>query len=494
MQILPALRLHRLHRTSEFCCCSTSGCGKFVVPLSSSDVCSSVQVSRHEVRGVLLVVLLPSICSVCPDREPGLQPWLPGHSEEHHVTIGSGQNVLLTASATVHSIQILNGGKLVVADSNRPILLRTRSILVGNGGGLHVGSPDCPYRGNFTISLFGRLDSGEDAHAYFGRKFLGVARGGTLEIHGRPKLSWTFLNATLHPGGPPPELPAAAELGEPRRPGARDPPGQRGVLQADRFDTHRSQDESRRLAEFVGRLEAGLIVVMLVNDEASKNLEESARGGCPSWGVDTSREDSWTFIVKKGDPSSAVEDHSLYGGVRALPQAKSVAVFESRSGKRFRVTASSQWLQEAEWSDCSPLDIQAQTVDGVPSNQTGDVIHKNDKNYGFVCLNRDQPHGSCHNYRVRFLCGKEVQPRAFVSVDTLSGDSILELADEPLGWESGDRVVVASSDFSMHQAEEFTLMPCPQCSEHQVKVKGQARFVHLGGLVDGWTCGRRWAC
>ena len=50
--------------------------------------------------------------------------------------------------------------------------------------------------------------------------------------------------------------------------------------------------------------------------------------------------------------------------------------------------------------------VQAETHDGIPSNQTGDVIHKNDKEYGFVCLNKDQAHGLCRNYRVRFLCGK----------------------------------------------------------------------------------------
>lgn len=49
---------------------------------------------------------------VCPDKEPGLQPWIPGHSEEHRVTISYGRKVLLTTSATVHSIEILNGGKL----------------------------------------------------------------------------------------------------------------------------------------------------------------------------------------------------------------------------------------------------------------------------------------------------------------------------------------------------------------------------------------------
>lgn len=47
-------------------------------------------------------------------------------------------------------------GKLVIADTTRPILLRAKHILIGNKGELHIGSPDCPYKGNLTISLFGR--------------------------------------------------------------------------------------------------------------------------------------------------------------------------------------------------------------------------------------------------------------------------------------------------------------------------------------------------
>lgn len=46
-----------------------------------------------------------------------------------------------------------------------------------------------------------RADEGTPPDPYFGLKFLGVGRGGTLELHGRKKLSWTFLNRTLHPGG-----------------------------------------------------------------------------------------------------------------------------------------------------------------------------------------------------------------------------------------------------------------------------------------------------
>lgn len=56
----------------------------------------------------------------------------------------------------------------------------------------------------------------------------------------------------------------------------------------------------------------------------------------------------------------------------------------------------------------------------------------------------------------------------------LSNSSILELADEAQGWKAGDRLVVASTDYSMHQAEEFDVMHCPACAPNQVKVQGQS--------------------
>lgn len=67
-----------------------------------------------------------------------------------------------------------------------------------------------------------------------------------------------------------------------------------------------------------------------------------------------------------------------------------------------------------------------------------------------------------------------VRPQASITVDTLSNSSILELADEAYGWKAGDRVVVASTDYSMHQAEEFDVLPCPACAPNQVKVQGQS--------------------
>lgn len=66
----------------------------------------------------------------------------------------------------------------------------------------------------------------------------------------------------------------------------------------------------------------------------------------------------------------------------------------------------------------------------------------------------------------------QVRPQAYISIDMLSNSSILELADEPHGWQAGDRLVVASTDYSMHQAEEFTILPCLTCTANQVKVQG----------------------
>lgn len=467
---------------------------------------------------VFLTLLLPSIRAVCPDQEPGLQPWIPGHSEDHRVTIGFGRKVVLRSSATVHSIQILNGGRLVVADTNRPILLRTKHILIGEGGEFIVGSPDCPYRGNLTISLFGRSDDSDQEHSYFGRKYVGVGTGGTLEIHGADKLSWTFLNRTLRPG----DTTENNYLFQ-RSWGNRGiiihviHPKTGEVLHDDRFDTYRSKDESRRLAQYLDGLEAGLIIAMVVNDEGSNNLEDSAKKSLTRLGsrriIDLGFRHPWTFIAVKGDASSVVEDHAIYQGTKASSEARSSRIFPSSYGEHFTITTSSQWVQESEWTEwfdrddergsgdweklsdlhqafpdrlcSSPLDIQAETHEGRPANQTGDVIHKNDKDYGFVCLNKDQVHGLCHNYRVRFLCGKLVRPQASISVDTWSNSSILDLADPPEGWRSGDRVVVASTDYSMYQAEEFTLLPCPTCTANQVKVEGKAQFVHMGEDVDG---------
>lgn len=54
-----------------------------------------------------------SSAALCPDQSPELQPWNPGHDPDHYVHIGRGRALLLAASATVNSIHVSQGGKLV---------------------------------------------------------------------------------------------------------------------------------------------------------------------------------------------------------------------------------------------------------------------------------------------------------------------------------------------------------------------------------------------
>lgn len=48
---------------------------------------------------------------ICPDKDPELQNWNPGHNEENRIEIRNGRKLLLSSSGTVHSIHIADGGK-----------------------------------------------------------------------------------------------------------------------------------------------------------------------------------------------------------------------------------------------------------------------------------------------------------------------------------------------------------------------------------------------
>ena len=55
-------------------------------------------------------------------------------------------------------------------------------------------------------------------------------------------------------------------------------------------------------------------------------------------------------------------------------------------------------------------------------------------------------------------------------------DAVLSLADDVSTWQSGDKIVIASSDYDMNHAEVFTLVYCPSCTANQVKINGLYSF------------------
>lgn len=244
----------------------------------------------------------------CPHHNPSLRTWKPGHDPNKAVVVHSGQHYSLTSSATLYSITIKAGGKIICTlklplkstlagylfhisafllgsvvfdDDNKGsknITLRTRHILVEDGGALHIGAPKCRYRSLATITLVGRSDETSVTEVPgMGRKFLGVNGGGTLELHGSERLSWTLLTRTVPSSG-------LATSGH-----AFHKNFSRGinlrvvdqdtaeVLHVDRYDTHEFRNESKRLSELLKNLTSGRIVALAIGDSAVKSLLDETK-------------------------------------------------------------------------------------------------------------------------------------------------------------------------------------------------------------------------
>ncbi|XP_067425253.1 cell surface hyaluronidase CEMIP2 isoform X1 [Emydura macquarii macquarii] len=366
----------------------------------------------------------------CPDQNPRLQNWNPGQDTEKRVIIKKGDLFRLNLDATVHSVVIQDGGLLVFGDDkdgSRNITLRTRFILIKDGGALHIGAQKCRYKSKATIILYGKSDEDDDVPT-FGKKFIGVDSDGTLELHGTQKLSWTLLSKTMYSSGLVPGS-YAFERNFSRGLNVRVIDQDTAqVLVVDKFDTHEYHNESRRLQDFLKGQDPGRIVAIAVGDSAVKSLldetiltVQNLLGSKLVKGLKYRQ--AWALVGVIGGGNSSCnesvrdyENHSTGG--KALAQRE----FFTTDGQKFAVRAFS------EWNEGVPLSgFQVEAIDGV----------------------------------------------------------ILDLLEDVSNWEPEDQIVVASTDYSMYQAEEFTLLPCPECSRYQVKVKENPQFLHMGDVVDG---------
>lgn len=164
------------------------------------------------------------------------------------------------------------------ADGSKNITLRTRHILIEDGGALHIGAPKCRYRSRATIALVGRSDDKAVPEVpEMGRKFIGVMSGGTLELHGTERVSWSLLTRSVPASGL-----ATGDYSFQRN-------FSRGinlrvldqdtaaVLVSERYDTHESRNDSRQLTQLLRTLPAGRIVTLAVGDSAVKSLLDETK-------------------------------------------------------------------------------------------------------------------------------------------------------------------------------------------------------------------------
>uniref|UniRef100_H3CZP7 hyaluronoglucosaminidase n=1 Tax=Tetraodon nigroviridis TaxID=99883 RepID=H3CZP7_TETNG len=368
----------------------------------------------------------------CPDHNPSLSSWNPGHQPQKAVVIRRGQLFKLETSTTLLSLTIQSGGQVVFADSpdgSKNITLRTHHILIEDGAALHIGAPKCRYRSYATIALMGRSDSTAVLEIPgLGRKFIGVMAGGTLELHGAERVSWTLLTRSV-----------ASGLSTGRYAFQRN--FSRGinlrvidqdtaaVLSCERFDTHDSRNDSQNLTRLLLSLPHGRIVALAVGDSAVKSLLDETKKAIAeklgsSFVYDLKYRQAWALVSEVGGGNAScsedVREHENHDtGGRAVASRN----FTTVDGVGFSVTAYS------EWKNGFPISgFQVDAVDQVVLNL------------------QDQVHET---------------------------------------WKPGDQIVIASTDYSMHQAEEFTLLPCPQCTSRQVRIQGKPQYHHVGEIVDG---------
>uniref|UniRef100_A0A3Q3M2R7 hyaluronoglucosaminidase n=1 Tax=Mastacembelus armatus TaxID=205130 RepID=A0A3Q3M2R7_9TELE len=369
----------------------------------------------------------------CPDHNTSLSIWNPGHQPDTDIVVRRGHLLRLESSATFRSLTIQSGGCVVFADSpdgSKNITLRTHYILMEDGGALHIGAPKCRYRSHATIALVGRSDNKAFPEVPgLGRKFIGVKSGGTLELHGTQRVSWSLLTRSVPASGL-----ATGDYVNQRN-------FSRGinlrvvdqdtaaVLLSERYDTHEYYNDSRRLTQLLRSLPAGRIVALAVGDSAIKSLLQETKSAIEeklgsSLVRDLKYRQAWALVsVVDGGKVSCTEDGREHENHDTRGRALARRNFTTVDGVSFSVTAYSEW-----------------------------------KN-GFA------------------ISGFEVD-----AVDQV----VLNLQDEVQNtWKPGDQIVVASTDYSMHQAEEFTLLPCPHCTSRQVRIKGKPQYNHVGEIIDG---------
>uniref|UniRef100_A0AAV2MRF6 G8 domain-containing protein n=1 Tax=Knipowitschia caucasica TaxID=637954 RepID=A0AAV2MRF6_KNICA len=312
----------------------------------------------------------------CPDHNPSLSSWNPGHQPDKPIVVRKGHLFRLETSASFLSLTIQSGGRVVFADSPdgaKNITVRTGYILIEDDGALHIGGPKCRYRSRASIALLGRSNSQAIPNVPdFGRKFIGVMK---------------------------------------------------------RYDTHDSRNDSQRLTQQLRALPEGRIVALAVGDSAVKSLLDETKKAIEerlgsSYVYDLKYRQAWALVaVVGGGNTSCSEDVKEHENHETGGQAWARRNFTTVNGVGFSVSAYSEWKNGVAISG-----FQIDALDQV----------------------------------------------------------VLNLQDEvQKSWKPKDQVVVASTDYSMFQAEEFTLLPCPHCNSRQVRIQGKPQYNHVGEILDG---------
>ncbi|KAK7098320.1 cell surface hyaluronidase-like [Littorina saxatilis] len=371
----------------------------------------------------------------CPWNAKGLLKWsdsgtwkrgrIPRDNDE--VLIESGKRVLLdTQPATLNNVTIAPGAVLVWGDV-ADLELNVEYLMVQ--GEFHIGASDCRFNKNAFIKLRGRYDSKYEV--YNNRKFIAVAEGATIEIHGRKKTPWTRLAQTIKPLS---DLPCAFLYDHSDREAnpfaAERRDGMHVIVWREDgtlFDYNVfSPPYAADFGKFVASIPNGKVIGMFAfnslgerstdNFKALDNVIVNDLGGQMISKV-RSKLDTYSLITRKGSKSSTVEHYKTDG--QKEPEGEAfIRITDWNKGVDFQVAKSA--------------------------------------------ATRDQ--------YFRVMSTEAAYPK-------------LELADDVIGWGDGDKIVIASTDFDWEQAEVREIINCRDCSRSQIRVNQAFENPHFGNIT-----------
>ena len=338
-------------------------------------------------------------------------------------------------TAPMGKITIASGGRLVFDPATSPLRLSANMIEL-TAGELWIGSEDCPYTGDAEVLLTGKRDESEDAPS---EQKAVLVREGVLEIHGKPKLSWTSLAATV-PKTSRKEMTKGAIYSV-----IDDDKGivGKGIFMLEFNSTgHRVRNwlGVRKPSKFVHRKKnIGNIFVLVIKGKVNfvNNFSsEDVAAGFEELCYDGQRRSAIRDMVQGELNTFAAICHIGFPG-------NSVEVAGTVSNDRSQTGMLVKRIGDVEFA--------AMSVVSLPGSRAID--------------------------RVEIL--------SYPAGGASSTEVTLTTVDSVRSWQVGDRIVLSSTDFDYNQAEEFEILECGSCTEHEVKIRGPVLYTHWGEVTDG---------
>ncbi|XP_061169000.1 protein DDB_G0287365-like [Saccostrea echinata] len=390
----------------------------------------------------------------CPHEQPDVKykvwssenSWSSGKLPEAttDVTLDDGF-YLLDTSIDVRSVTVGKDATLVFKDVD--LTVKTRYILVR--GALYLGSETCKLKSIIAITLYG--DKGDVSISGFGEKFIGVESGGILHLHGSDKLPWTKLTQTVRKAkdGEISDIynddgvrkahfqgivmyiwnATSGELEEAKPAYAA---GRYTVTRAG--NQCEADQDAKQFEEMLNAVPDGKIVgLALIRHLLHRNInyamfyeifENVAFGKVTgNSGVrDLRLHDAWSFIMKKGDSSTAQE---LLLKDDKVKLERAAELYHYENNIKFTVRS---WVH---------------------------TIRR----------------GACYSR------GKSAQADI--------ADPKLSLTSDVTSWTDGDEVVLLSTDYDPKQAEVTTIKQCDDCGSKETRINLEPLFAHFGQMVNG---------